>query len=70
MIDLPLRFISELRVKPETGMGYQIVSVVLVDGRRFDKVVVIEGRISPVKVISTIPFSTEDIRDFILTHKK
>jgi hypothetical protein len=27
---------TELVSKPETGMGYQVVSVVLKDGKRFD----------------------------------
>jgi hypothetical protein len=37
---LPEEWIQFLKQKPETGMGYQIVSVVLQDGREFGQVVI------------------------------
>jgi len=70
MINLPVKFSNELRMKPETGMGYQIVSVILNDGSRFDKVIVIEGQITQVKGIDGIPFLAENISEIILTHEK
>jgi hypothetical protein len=80
VIDLPAKFLYELSEMPETGMGYQMVSVILADGRRYDRVVVIEGRISSINGLKTvpwatsdkdiIPFTTADIVDVILTHEK
>ena len=70
MIDLPSKFLEDLRMKPETGMGYQIVSIILNDGRRFDRVVIVEGRVTQVKGMDGIPFSPGDIREIILTHER
>jgi hypothetical protein len=70
MIFLPQRFVQELRLKPETRMGSQIVSVILSDGKRYDKVLVVEGRISSVGGMDRIPFSTDEIVEVILTHEK
>jgi len=70
MINVPRRFADELRMKPETGMGYQIVSVILADGRRFDRVILVEGRITEIKGVLGIPFSSGDILEIIVTHEK
>jgi hypothetical protein len=70
MIELSQKWLADLVEKPETGMGYQIVSVVLMDGRRFDQVVVVEGRITQIRRFADIPFTKEDIVQIILTHDK
>jgi hypothetical protein len=44
--------------QPETGMGYQIASVRLVDGRSFDNVMIVDGSIYEVDGSSEIPFSS------------
>jgi hypothetical protein len=51
-------------------MGYTIVSVMLTDGRRFDRVYVIGGTISEVDGSTLIPFSESEIAEFIVTHDK
>jgi hypothetical protein len=51
-------------------MGYQIVSILLNDGRRFDQVVVTSGRIAEIKGMLSIPFSAEQIQDVVVTHDK
>ena len=56
--------------QPETGMGYQIVSVFLRDGRRFDRVTVVGGRITEVDGKKQIPFGEEEIADIKVTHGK
>ena len=56
--------------KPETGMGYQIATIVLKDGRRFDQAVIVEGLISEIRGRPDIPFIEEDIAEIILTHDK
>jgi hypothetical protein len=70
MITLSQKWAKELASKPETGMGYQIVSVVLKDGKRFDQVAVVEGRITELRGRTDIPFAEDDIAEIILTHDK
>ncbi len=70
MINLPIQLAKELSQKPETGMGYQIVSIILKDGRKFDQVVIVEGRITEIKNQTDIPFTKEQIVNVILTHDK
>lgn len=51
-------------------MGYQIVSVTLKDGQKFDQVAVVEGRITEIRGHQDIPFTEEQIAQIILTHDK
>jgi hypothetical protein len=69
-IELPDRWIDFLIDQPETGMGYQIVSVVLNDSNRYDRVVIDSGRIIKVYGYDHIPFRVEDIKEMIVTHDK
>ena len=55
---------------PETGMGYQVVSVILKDGKRFDQAVVVEGRVTKIRGRKDIPFNADEIAKVILTHDK
>ena len=70
MIILSQKWAKELAAKPETGIGYQVVSVVLKDGKRFDQVAVVEGRITEIRGRTDIPFGEDDIAEIILTHDK
>ncbi len=70
MITLSKKWAAELASKPETGMGYQVVSIVLDDGRRFDQVAVVEGQITEIRGRKDIPFSENEIAKIILTHDK
>ena len=70
MIALTGKWAAELASKPETGMGYQVVTVVLKDGKRFDQVVVVQGQVSGIRGRKDIPFGEEDISEIILTHDK
>ena len=70
MIVLPQKWLVDLADRPETGMGYHIVSILLKDGRQFNQVVVVEGRITQIRGLTGIPFSEEEIADVILTHYK
>jgi hypothetical protein len=62
------RWAEVLTSQPETGMGYQIVSIRLKDGRRIDNVTVVGGIIS--RLPGTVPgwFSDEEIEDIVVTH--
>ena len=70
MIKLTEKWVTELIGKPETGMGYQIVSVVLMDGRLFEQVIIIDGLINGIRGLDNIPFTVEEIAQIILTHDK
>ena len=48
-------------------MGYQVVSITLRDGRRFDNVTVVGGIISRLPAVSEW-FSDEEIEDIVVTH--
>ena len=51
-------------------MGYQVISVILNDGRKYDQVVVVEGRITEIRGRLDIPFTEDQISAIILTHDK
>lgn len=70
MINLPKKFALELIYKPETGIGYQIATVKLIDGKEFKQVVLIDGQITQIRGLKDIPFSEEQIAEVILTHDK
>ncbi len=70
MIRLADKWLKELAAEPETGMGYQVVSVVLADGRRFNQAVVVEGRITEIRGLAGIPFEESQIENVVVTHDK
>jgi hypothetical protein len=70
MIRLSPKWTKELAAKPETGMGYQVVTVVLRDGRKFEQVVVVEGSITQIRRFQDIPFVEDEISQIIVTHDK
>lgn len=70
MLKLSAKWATDLAKKPETGMGYQIVSVILKDGTTFEQVVIVEGQITKVRGRPDIPFKEDQIGDIKLTHDK
>jgi hypothetical protein len=70
MLPLSGKWARKLAAEPETGMGYQIASIVLKDGNRFDQVVIVEGNITQVRGVDGIPFSENQIEEIIVTHDK
>jgi hypothetical protein len=62
------RWAEVLTSQPETGIGYQIVSIRLKDGRRIDNVTVAGGIIS--RLPETVPdwFSDEEIENIVVPH--
>lgn len=70
MLQLGARWAESLTDRAETGMGYQVVSIYLKDGRCFDRVVVVGGLISSVSGSQEIPFSDEEIARIVVTHDK
>ena len=70
MILLTGKWAAGLAAKPETGMGYQVVSIRLKDGQKFDQVVVVQGQISGIRGRKDIPFSEDQIAEIEVTHDK
>ena len=48
MIALDKKWAKVLTTQPETGMGYQIASICLKDGRRFERAVIVGGTITSI----------------------
>jgi hypothetical protein len=59
-----------LTSQAETGMGYQIASIVLKDGRKYDQAVIAGGVISKMRNEEDIPFREDDIEQIRVTHDK
>lgn len=51
-------------------MGYQVVSVILKDGKRYDRVVIDSGFVTKIKDMDEIPFQETDTQQIIITHDK
>jgi len=67
---IPKACLNDLNQGGETGIGYQIVSVELKDGRYFDQVVASEGCIIEVRGYEQIPFAPEEVASVIVNHKR
>ncbi len=67
MLQLSDKWGPRLAQQLETGMGYQIATVVLSDGRRFNDVLIQQGLITRIKGLTVIPFNEPDIIDIIVT---
>lgn len=67
---LPDRWIEYLRSQPETGMGFQIATIELVDGRKFEQVAIVGGYITKIRGRDDIPFSGVDVVKIRVTHQK
>ncbi len=69
LVPLPSQLVDLLKGSKETGIGYQVVSVELKDGRLFDQVATSEGCIIEVRGFKEIPFAPEDVASVTLNHK-
>lgn len=67
-LSLSDKWAPRLTAQPETGMGYQVVTVVLKNGRTFSGVVIAGGVVTKVPGAPDVPFSEPDISDIIVTH--
>jgi hypothetical protein len=69
IVPIPHGFVDHLKRAGETGIGYQVVSVELLDGRKFDQVVTSEGCIIEVRGYKEIPFTPEEVASVNVNHK-
>ncbi len=70
MLALSNKWAPILVSQPETGMNYQITSVVLKNGLKFDYVIITGGYITKIGESNHIPFNEEDIDKIIVNHGK
>jgi len=70
LVPVPNGFVDLLKGAKETGIGYQVVSVILKDGRSFDQVVASECCIIEVRGYKEIPFAAEDVVSVSVNHKR
>ena len=68
MLRLSDKWATVLASQRETGMGYQVVTVRLKDGRQFAGVTVVGGIISRVAGAESVPFGEEEIDGIEVTH--
>jgi hypothetical protein len=69
LVPLPSQLVDHLKQAKETGIGYQVVSVELKDGRRFDQVATSEGSIIEIRGFKDIPFAPEEVASVTVNHK-
>jgi hypothetical protein len=70
LVPIPPESVNYLKREKETGMGYQVVSVKLKDGRCFDQVVASEGCIIQVRGYEIVPFSPDEVASVSVNHKR
>ena len=72
VLALSSKWVGYLRDKPESGMTYQILTVVLHDGRCFERVPYVEGRINlnGIHGFWKVPFEVDDISSIVVSHDR
>jgi hypothetical protein len=70
LVAIPSGLVDHLKHAGETGIGYQVVSVELRDGRSYDQVVTSEGCIIEVRGFKEIPFAADEVASVNVNHKR
>jgi hypothetical protein len=70
LVPIPNELAGSLKKAKETGIGYQVVSVELIDGRRFEQVLTSEGCVIEVRGHREIPFGPKDVASVRVTQKR
>jgi hypothetical protein len=69
VLALSAKWAARLNEQPETGMGYQVATVLLKDGKRVQGVMIIGGIITKVAGADSIPFVEDDITDIVVERR-
>ena len=64
------RWASILLNQPETGMGYQVIRLTLLDGRQFDGVTVVDGVVTGLPPSVAAGLTADDIAEIVVTHSR
>lgn len=70
MLRLSSKWAEFFQSQPETGMGYVIATVILKDGRKYQRATIIGGVVSSLDGSPAIPFAEDEISEFVVTHDK
>jgi hypothetical protein len=70
LIRMPPETVGELKEHNETGPGYQVVSVELKNGSRFDQVITSEGCIIAVRGCTEVPFEFDEVATVTVNHRR
>jgi len=72
VLHLPKNWMAILIDQPESGMTYQMLTITLKDGRRFERVPHVDGRInlSGIQGFWKVPFEGDDIAEIVVTHDR
>jgi hypothetical protein len=70
MLALSQKWAKVLASQPETGMGYQVCQIQLTDGRKFEQVTIVGGRVTAIGNSPVIPFSESEIQTIAVTRSK
>jgi hypothetical protein len=70
LVPIPSESVDQLKREKETGIGYQVVSVSLKDGRYFDQVVTSEGCVIQVRGYEGVPFLPDEVASVSVNHKR
>jgi len=72
VVTLPMNWAARLRGAAESGMGFSMVSVVLHDGRRFERVPYMAGLLDLAGLSGfwKPPFEASDISNIVVTHDR
>jgi len=64
------RLIQRLLSQPESGMTWQAATVTLKDGRSFQRVIIVDGRLSSYDGSWEPPFTEDEILDIVVTNDR
>lgn len=70
LVPIPGGYVDNLDRVKETGIGYQVVSIKLKDGRFFDQVVTSAEFIIEVRGCQEISFAPDDVALVTVNHKR
>ena len=70
LVPIPPEAATSLKREKETGLGYQVISVVLRDGTCFEQVVASEGCIIAVRGFAEVPFEFNEVATVAVNHRR
>ncbi len=70
MLQLSDKWGPVLVSQAETGMGYQVATIILKDGTRYDQAVIEAGCITKIRGLGDVPFDEHQIADIVVTHDR
>jgi hypothetical protein len=69
LVTIPSECVDYLKRQGDTGLGYQVVSVNLRDGRSFGHVIVSEGCVIQVRGHRGVPFKQDEVTSVQVNHQ-